>query len=82
MLAAVVALAGGPTPMASAHDAMSSAGGVAQTRPAPSSDSSEWLIGVGAVGGVALISAGIAGSRRTNRKTAAAASRVRGASGA
>jgi hypothetical protein len=84
MLAALVTLVGGAAP-AGAYTLNAGGGGPAQTTTPVvahhhSSGSSDWLIAVGAAGGVALVGAGVAGSRRANRRTATA-SQARAASG-
>jgi hypothetical protein len=83
MLAAVATLAV-TAPSAYAHDAIAPSGGVPQTAPTVvannSSDSTGLLIGVGAAGGVALATVGVAGSRRRHRRSATA-QRVGAASG-
>jgi hypothetical protein len=83
MLAAVATLAV-PVSAASAQEPMAGSGGVPQTAPSVaahhSSGSTGLLIGVGAAGGVALVGVGVAGSRRTHRRSATA-KRVGAASG-
>ena len=75
MLAAVATLAVSASG-ASAHEAIAPSGGVPQTAPTVaahhSSDSTGLLIGVGAVGGIALVSIGVAGSQRAQRRSATA----------
>lgn len=82
VLAAVVTLAGSAP--AYAFDAGTQGGGIPQTPTALAahhqSGSTDWLIGVGAASGVALIGAGVAGSRRVTRRTASTR-RVGAASG-
>jgi len=84
MLASVATLAAVSAPAASAQQPISPSGGVPQTGTTlaahHSSGSSDWLIGVGAAGGVVLVSAGLAGTRRAHRRTATA-QRIRAASG-
>jgi len=83
LLAAVVTLAGVSTPAAYGFDSVSPAGGGGQpTAPVVdhSAGPSDWLIGLGAAGGITLAGAGVASSRRARRRTASA-HRVRAASG-
>jgi hypothetical protein len=83
MLAAVVTLAGVSAPAAYGLDDISPGGGGSQAAtPAVdhSAGPSDWLIGLGAAGGITLAGAGLASSRRTRRRTGSA-HRVRAASG-
>ena len=83
MFAAVVTLAGVSAPTAYAFDANSPGGGGGQPAPlvqSNSGSSSDWLIGVGAAGGIALLGTGMAATARSRRPTATRATRATGRS--